>query len=161
MPREISLEVTRNIARAEPFVFQASTRFDRKKPFSLPGIAHSEGRGDRSSADKRADLEDLSGTNFRKMIDQDQDVQMQHRVSIADFKQLRMNRLLPVLHQSMHQVEALVELAVASRESRSVQRRPGGPRWTMPSHHNEVPLCTIEPCNPRQQSPPVKAEPLK
>ena len=100
---------------AKPFVFQASTRFDRKKPFPLPGIAHSEGRGDRSSADKRADLEDLSGTNFRKMIDQDQDVQMQHRIFVADFKQLRMNRPLPVLHQSMHQVQALVELAVASR----------------------------------------------
>ena len=98
------------------------------------------------------------------MIDEDQHIQMQHGMFVPDFQQLRMNGLLPVLHESMHQVEAIVELAVTAHGSRSLQCKPGDcvvARGTTSSHHDEVPLDVLEPRNTWQQPPALKAKLLK
>ena len=147
LPGEISFQVAQNIARAESLVFQTSSLFDRDERFSLARIAHAERRGDGRAADERAYLDDLSHAYFCKMIDEDQHIQMQHGIVVPDFEQLRMNGLLPVLHESMHQVQAIVELAVTAHGCRSLRCRPDDcvvARGTMSSHHDEIALCAVE-----------------
>src|SRR6266849_179883 len=164
LPGEISFQIAQDITCTEPLVFQASAGLDCNNSFSLTGIAHPKRRRNGGPANKCADLEDLSGANFRKMINQDQHVQMQHRMFVTDLKQLRMNRLLSVLHESMHQVQAIIEVAVTAHGFRSLQCRPGDcvvARGTMSSHHNEVTLHSIEPRNTWKQSPALEPEPLK
>ena len=79
-----------------------------------------------------------------------------------------MNRLVPVLHERVHQVQGIVELAWKAfgvvLRSRFLQVRGAGRalvRGTMPSHHDEVPLHTVESRNAWKQSPALEAEPLK
>jgi hypothetical protein len=103
-----------------------------------------------SPANKRVDLEDLSGADFRKMIDEDQHVQMQHGMFVTNFEKRRMNRLLPVLHQRAHQAKRIVKLIAESRWLRCRLRGRVMPRGTMPPHHDEVTLDAIEPRNSRE-----------
>src|SRR6266403_4021868 len=110
LPGEVSFQIVQDIARAESFVFHASAGFDCNQFFLPVRIAHAERRRDCRPANKRADLEDLSGANFRKMIDEDQHVQMQHGMFVTNFEKRRMNRLLPVLHQRAHQAKRIVKL---------------------------------------------------
>jgi len=150
LPGEVSFQIVQDIARAESFVFDASARFDCDQFFLPVRIAHAERRRDCRPADKRADLEDLSGANFRKMIDEDQHVQMQHGMFVTDFEKRRMNRLLAVLHQRAHQAKRIVKLIADSRCLRWRFRGRVMPRGTMPPHHDEVTLHTTEPCDSRE-----------
>src|SRR6266496_1667255 len=79
-----------------------------------------------------------------------------------------MNWLVPVLHECVHQVQGIAELAPKGfrvvRRSRFLQVRGAGrvlARGAMPSYHDEVPLHTVESRNAWKQSPALEAEPLK
>ena len=84
-------------------MFHASAGFDCNQLFLPTRITNAECRGNCGAANKRADFKNRSGANFRKMIDQEQHIQMQHGIFVADFEKRRMNRLLPVMHQRAHQ----------------------------------------------------------
>ena len=96
------------------------------------------------------------------MIDQDQHVQMQHGIFVADFEERRMNRLLPVIHQRSHQIQAVLVAMRLQRVgvSRFFYNRVT-PRGTMLAHHDQVSFHGFELRNARQMSPALKAELLE
>jgi hypothetical protein len=91
-------------------VFNAAAGFDGNEFLPRSRIAYAECGSNRGSPDEGADLENIAGANFCKVVNENQHVQMQHGIFVADFEQLRMNRFVSILHKCMHQVQALVEL---------------------------------------------------
>src|SRR5437773_7329546 len=103
------------------------------------------------------------------MVNEDQCIQMQHGISVTNFQQLRMNRLMPVLHERVHQAQAIVVatrlqcvgiMCLSCGKWRADSTVPAA-RAKMLSHHYQVTFHVIKPRNSRQQSPALESEPLK
>ena len=100
---KIAPQIAQDIARAESFVFHASTWLDCDQFFLLARIAHTESRGDGRTAKKSTNLQNVARANLCEVIDENQHIKMQHRILVADLQQFGVNRLVPILHQGMHQ----------------------------------------------------------
>src|SRR4029077_21037752 len=159
-PGKVSFQVAENIARAKPLVFDVAARFDSNELFPRSRIAHAECCSNRGSPNEGADLENIARANFCEMINENQHVQMQHGIFVADFQQLRMNRLLPGFHQQIHQALAIAKLITDWRQHQRFRERLGE-RWTMLAHHHEIALGAIELRDTREKTPAFKAEMLK
>ena len=85
-------------------MFHAPAGFDCDQFFLPTGIAHAERRRDGRAANKRADLKNRSGATLCKMIDQEQHVHMQHGIFVPHFEKRRMNRLLAIMHERVHEI---------------------------------------------------------
>ena len=99
---EIALQIAQDIARAESFVFHAPPWLDCDQFFSVARIAYTKGCGDGRAAKKSANLQNVARANLCEMINENQRVEMQHGIFVADFQQFGVNRLVPILHQGMH-----------------------------------------------------------
>jgi hypothetical protein len=83
--REILSQIVDDIPARQPKVFQLSSGFDAYYRFPCPRITRAKGCRDGGSANVRADLEDIPLAGAREVIDQKQDVHVQHRGDASDF----------------------------------------------------------------------------
>src|SRR5438045_8674258 len=114
-------------------VFQNPALFDRNQCFAFAGRANAARGSDCRSAETGANLQNLSGTYPCEMIDEDEHIEMEHRVSFPNFVELAVDGLLSVLHERVHQLEDVMYLRIGPHDygARTV-------RVVMPAHNNGI-----------------------
>src|SRR5215475_880457 len=88
LPCEVPFQIAENIPRAETLVFDTAPGFDGNELLVRSRVTHAECCSNRGSADEGANLEDTAGANFCEVVNENQHVQMQHRIFVANFKQV-------------------------------------------------------------------------
>src|SRR5438034_11610657 len=93
-------------------VFQNPALFDRNQCFPFAGLANAARGSDCRSAETGANLQNLSRTYPCEMIDEEERIEMEHRVSFPNSVKLAVNGLLPVLHEPVRPLDDVMYLSI-------------------------------------------------
>src|ERR1043166_8886091 len=101
-------------------MLKTSAGFDGNQLFGRTRRAHAQRRRHGRAAEERADLENLSVADFGEMINEQEDIEMKHRIFRPDFVELPVDWPLPVVDERAHELKW--ELCSRGRSARNLTR---------------------------------------
>src|SRR3954469_1678432 len=110
--REMFFQIAQDVLCRQPVVIDASAWLDRDQLFRATGIANSPRRSRGRPAEVGADLEDIAIADRREMINEEQDIVMQHGLPFPHFFEIAAEPQTPALEERFLEAKHLREMFV-------------------------------------------------
>ena len=109
-PREVLFQILDDVPARQSEMFYTPSGFNRDDFLLRARLTRTKRRGDARSADIGADLEHITCAEAREVIDEEQNVYMQHRRFAPDYFQSLAHFSAAVFHQRPKQLQHLIQV---------------------------------------------------
>src|SRR5262245_39237501 len=109
-PREVLFQILDDVPAGQPEMFCTPSGFNRDDFLLGARLTRTKRRSDRGSTHIRADLEHITWAEAREVIDQEQNIRVQHRRFAPDLVQSLSHFSTAVFHQGAKQLQHLIQV---------------------------------------------------